>query len=159
MYLCLSNDSICCSWILNPLGPSGNSSNCFECPVLASLVFRSRERRWIWNVCPPTPPLIPCHGRREPHTNHLVSVSFLQTLKEWVAVESDSVQPVPRLRQELLRMMALAEERLRSLGAHVNAVNMGSQKVWWLPPTSELPFSWGGRLGASLMLDPNAPSS
>lgn len=53
---------------------------------------------------------------------------FVQTLKEWVAVESDSVQPVPRLRQELLRMMVLAEERLRSLGAHVNAVNMGSQK-------------------------------
>lgn len=61
----------------------------------------------------------------------------MQTLKEWVAVESDSVQPVPRLRQELLRMMALAEERLRSLGAHVNAVNMGSQK---LPDGQTLPI-------------------
>uniref|UniRef100_A0A5G2RAN5 Carnosine dipeptidase 1 n=1 Tax=Sus scrofa TaxID=9823 RepID=A0A5G2RAN5_PIG len=62
---------------------------------------------------------------------------FVQTLKEWVAVESDSVQPVPRLRQELLRMMVLAEERLRSLGAHVNAVNMGSQK---LPDGQTLPI-------------------
>ncbi|XP_047622911.1 beta-Ala-His dipeptidase isoform X2 [Phacochoerus africanus] len=62
---------------------------------------------------------------------------FVQTLKEWVAVESDSVQPVPRLRQELLRMMALAEERLRSLGAHVDAVNMGSQK---LPDGQTLPI-------------------
>uniref|UniRef100_A0A8C3XA17 Carnosine dipeptidase 1 n=1 Tax=Catagonus wagneri TaxID=51154 RepID=A0A8C3XA17_9CETA len=59
------------------------------------------------------------------------------TLKEWVAVESDSVQPVPRLRQELLRMMALAADRLRSLGARVDTVNTGTQQ---LPNGQTLPI-------------------
>lgn len=53
----------------------------------------------------------------------------LQTLKEWVAVESDSVQPLPRLRQELLRMMALAAAELRRLGASVDSVDLGDQQV------------------------------
>lgn len=46
-----------------------------------------------------------------------------------MAVESDSIQPVPRLRQELLRMMTLAADRLRGLGASVDSVDVGSQKV------------------------------
>lgn len=44
-------------------------------------------------------------------------------------MESDSIQPVPRLRQELLRMMTLAADRLRGLGASVDSVDVGSQKV------------------------------
>ena len=57
-----------------------------------------------------------------------------QTLKEWVAVESDSVQPVLRLRRELLRMMGLAAERLRLLGARVDSVDAGFQQVLASPP-------------------------
>lgn len=51
----------------------------------------------------------------------------MQDLKEWVAVESDSVQP--DLRKEVMRMMALAADRLSALGATVNLVNLGSQQV------------------------------
>lgn len=50
-----------------------------------------------------------------------------------MAIESDSIQPVPRLRQELLRMMTLAADQLRCLGASVDSVDMGSQKVWAVP--------------------------
>ncbi|XP_046304589.2 LOW QUALITY PROTEIN: beta-Ala-His dipeptidase [Marmota monax] len=44
---------------------------------------------------------------------------FVQTLKEWVAVESDSIQPVLRFRQELFRMMAMAAGKrgIRDLGS------------------------------------------
>ncbi|XP_045043968.2 beta-Ala-His dipeptidase [Desmodus rotundus] len=62
---------------------------------------------------------------------------FVQTLKEWVAVESVSVQPVPRLTQELLRMMALAAAALRRLGARVDLVDSGSQQ---LPDGQTLPI-------------------
>uniref|UniRef100_A0A9L0RVN6 Carnosine dipeptidase 1 n=1 Tax=Equus caballus TaxID=9796 RepID=A0A9L0RVN6_HORSE len=62
---------------------------------------------------------------------------FVQTLKEWVAVESDSIQPVPRLRQELFRMMALAADKLRRLGASVDSVDGGSQQ---LPNGQTLPI-------------------
>ncbi|XP_036891777.1 beta-Ala-His dipeptidase isoform X1 [Sturnira hondurensis] len=62
---------------------------------------------------------------------------FVQTLKEWVAIESDSVQPVPCLRQELLRMMALAAAVLRRLGARVDLVDLGSQQ---LPDGQTLPI-------------------
>ncbi|KAM5305318.1 beta-Ala-His dipeptidase [Glossophaga mutica] len=62
---------------------------------------------------------------------------FVQTLKEWVAIESDSIQPVPRLRQELLRMTALAEAALRRLGARVDLVDLGSQQ---LPDGQTLPM-------------------
>ncbi|KAJ8782164.1 hypothetical protein J1605_010356 [Eschrichtius robustus] len=62
---------------------------------------------------------------------------FVQTLKEWVAVESDSVQPVLRLRRELLRMMGLAAERLRLLGARVDSVDAGFQQ---LPDGQSLPI-------------------
>ncbi|XP_024610601.1 beta-Ala-His dipeptidase isoform X4 [Neophocaena asiaeorientalis asiaeorientalis] len=62
---------------------------------------------------------------------------FVQTLKEWVAVESDSVQPVLRLRRELLRMMGLAADRLRNLGAHVDLVDTGFQQ---LPDGQSLPI-------------------
>ncbi|EAW66559.1 carnosine dipeptidase 1 (metallopeptidase M20 family), isoform CRA_a [Homo sapiens] len=53
---------------------------------------------------------------------------FVQTLKEWVAIESDSVQPVPRFRQELFRMMAVAADTLQRLGARVASVDMGPQQ-------------------------------
>nr|XP_054958344.1 beta-Ala-His dipeptidase isoform X6 [Pan paniscus] len=53
---------------------------------------------------------------------------FVQTLKEWVAIESDSVQPVPRFRQELFRMMAMAADMLQRLGARVASVDMGLQQ-------------------------------
>lgn len=62
-----------------------------------------------------------------------------QTLKEWVAVESVSVQPVPRLTQELLRMMALAAAALRRLGARVDLVDSGSQQVLAAPGSPHLP--------------------
>jgi len=51
----------------------------------------------------------------------------VQGLKEWVAVESDSVQP--DLRKEVIRMMTLAADRLAALGATVNLVNLGSHQV------------------------------
>lgn len=59
----------------------------------------------------------------------LLSYSFppAQNLKEWVAVESDSVQP--ELRKEVIRMMSLAAARLAALGATVNSVSLGSQQV------------------------------
>ncbi|OXB66157.1 hypothetical protein ASZ78_004016 [Callipepla squamata] len=44
---------------------------------------------------------------------------FIEDLKEWVAVESDSVQP--HLRKEVIRMMSLAAARLAALGATVNS--------------------------------------
>ncbi|NWV79635.1 CNDP1 dipeptidase, partial [Dasyornis broadbenti] len=52
---------------------------------------------------------------------------FIKDLKEWVAVESDSVQP--HLRKEVIRMMALAADRLAALGATVNLVNLGSHQL------------------------------
>ncbi|XP_027506628.1 beta-Ala-His dipeptidase-like [Corapipo altera] len=52
---------------------------------------------------------------------------FIENLKEWVAVESDSVQP--DLRKEVVRMMALAADRLAALGATVNLVNLGSHQA------------------------------
>ncbi|XP_045430427.1 beta-Ala-His dipeptidase isoform X3 [Pipistrellus kuhlii] len=58
-------------------------------------------------------------------------------LKEWVAIESDSIQPVPHLRQELSRMMAVAAEELRRLGASVDLEDLGSQQ---LPDGQTLPI-------------------
>lgn len=46
-----------------------------------------------------------------------------------MAIESDSVQPVPRLRQKLFQMMALAADKLRNLGAGVESIDLGSQQV------------------------------
>ncbi|XP_047382859.1 beta-Ala-His dipeptidase isoform X4 [Sciurus carolinensis] len=62
---------------------------------------------------------------------------FVKTLKEWVAVESDSVQPMPRFRQELVRMMSMAADTLRGLGASVHSVDLGSQQ---LPDGQSLPI-------------------
>uniref|UniRef100_A0A2I3LFN3 Carnosine dipeptidase 1 n=1 Tax=Papio anubis TaxID=9555 RepID=A0A2I3LFN3_PAPAN len=62
---------------------------------------------------------------------------FVQTLKEWVAIKSDSVQPMPRFRQELFRMMAVAADTLQHLGARVTSVDMGSQQ---LPDGQSLPI-------------------
>ncbi|NWI54475.1 CNDP1 dipeptidase, partial [Calyptomena viridis] len=60
---------------------------------------------------------------------------FIKDLKEWVAVESDSVQP--DLRKEVVRMMTLAADRLAALGATVNVVNLGSHQ---LPDGQDLPL-------------------
>ncbi|ELV10904.1 Zinc finger protein 407 [Tupaia chinensis] len=62
---------------------------------------------------------------------------FVQTLKEWVAIESNSVQPEPRFRQELFRMMGLAADKLRRLGASVDSVDVGHQQ---LPDGQTLPI-------------------
>ncbi|XP_048219247.1 beta-Ala-His dipeptidase [Perognathus longimembris pacificus] len=62
---------------------------------------------------------------------------FVQVLREWVAVESVSGQPAPRFRQELARMMAMAADRLRGLGASVHTVELGSQQ---LPDGRSLPL-------------------
>ncbi|XP_075389317.1 beta-Ala-His dipeptidase [Tenrec ecaudatus] len=62
---------------------------------------------------------------------------FVQTLKDWVAVESDSVQPLPRLRQEICRMMDMSADKLRRLGATVDTVDMGAQQ---LPDGQSLPI-------------------
>ncbi|XP_073646920.1 beta-Ala-His dipeptidase isoform X1 [Tursiops truncatus] len=78
---------------------------------------------------------------------------FVQTLKEWVAVESDSVQPVLRLRRELLRMTDLAADRLRNLGAHVDLVDAGFQQ---LPDGQSLPIP--PIILAALGNDPKKPT-
>lgn len=72
-------------------------------------------------------------GQEQKHSGS-PNCTFLpvQDLKEWVAVESDSVQP--HLRKEVMQMMALAADRLAALGATVNLVNLGSHQVllWFL---------------------------
>ncbi|XP_012786908.3 beta-Ala-His dipeptidase [Ochotona princeps] len=78
---------------------------------------------------------------------------FVQTLREWVAVESDSIQPVPRLRQELLRMMTMAADRLQHLGASVQCVDLGSQE---LPGGQSLPIP--PVILAELGTDPKKPT-
>lgn len=84
-----------------------------------------------------------------------------QTLKEWVAVESDSVQPAPRLRRELLRMVGLAADRLRGLGARVASVDAGFQQVLVpLRPASRLrqaPLPGPGRGFPGLLSPPTCP--
>ncbi|KFO78643.1 Beta-Ala-His dipeptidase, partial [Cuculus canorus] len=60
---------------------------------------------------------------------------FIKDLKEWVMVESDSVQA--HLRKEVIRMMALAADRLSLLGATVNLVDLGSHQ---LPDGQDLPL-------------------
>ncbi|NXM70519.1 CNDP1 dipeptidase, partial [Serilophus lunatus] len=60
---------------------------------------------------------------------------FIKDLKEWVAMESDSVQP--HLRKEVVRMMALAADRLAALGTTVNLVKLGSHQ---LPDGQDLPL-------------------
>ncbi|XP_019400531.1 PREDICTED: beta-Ala-His dipeptidase isoform X2 [Crocodylus porosus] len=58
---------------------------------------------------------------------------FIENLKDWVAVKSDSIQPA--FRKEVTRMMELAADRLRALGASVMLVNQLHQLPdgWTLP--------------------------
>ncbi|KAH1177667.1 beta-Ala-His dipeptidase [Mauremys mutica] len=51
---------------------------------------------------------------------------FIQTLKEWVAVESDSIQP--ERRQNVTQMVELTADRLRAMGATVELVKLCSHK-------------------------------
>lgn len=83
-----------------------------------------------------------------------------------MAVESDSVQPVPHLRQEIFRMMALAADKLRCLGASVDSVDTGFQQVGWPLPHHERGHLPGrqpwlpvgvARLELASMLQKNAP--
>ncbi|XP_009668438.2 beta-Ala-His dipeptidase isoform X3 [Struthio camelus] len=76
---------------------------------------------------------------------------FVENLEEWVAVESDSVQP--DLRKEVIRMMALAADRLKALGATVNSVNLGSHQ---LPDGQNLPLP--PVILAELGKDPQKPT-
>ncbi|XP_020657470.3 beta-Ala-His dipeptidase isoform X1 [Pogona vitticeps] len=52
---------------------------------------------------------------------------FVQNLAEWVAVESDSIQP--QLRGEVTRMMKIAAARLQDLGAKTTLVDIGVQQL------------------------------
>ncbi|XP_030349958.1 beta-Ala-His dipeptidase [Strigops habroptila] len=76
---------------------------------------------------------------------------YIKDLKEWVAVQSDSVQP--DLREEVIRMMALAADRLVALGAIVNLVNLGSHQ---LPDGQDLPLP--PVILGELVKDPQKPT-
>ncbi|XP_061450419.1 beta-Ala-His dipeptidase-like isoform X2 [Rhineura floridana] len=52
---------------------------------------------------------------------------FVQTLGEWVAVQSDSIQP--HLRPEITRMITKAAEKLKAIGAKVKLANTTIQQV------------------------------
>uniref|UniRef100_A0A8C5MAR7 Carnosine dipeptidase 1 n=1 Tax=Leptobrachium leishanense TaxID=445787 RepID=A0A8C5MAR7_9ANUR len=52
---------------------------------------------------------------------------FVQNLKDWLAVPSDSSDP--ELREELTRMINIAADRIKSLGARVEVIDMGSEKL------------------------------
>ncbi|KAM8966718.1 beta-Ala-His dipeptidase-like [Pelodytes ibericus] len=52
---------------------------------------------------------------------------FVQNLKDWLAVPSDSSDP--DLREEVTRMMDISAERIRALGATVELINMGFEKL------------------------------
>ncbi|XP_053103485.1 beta-Ala-His dipeptidase-like isoform X2 [Hemicordylus capensis] len=47
---------------------------------------------------------------------------FVQVLKEWVAVESDSIQP--KYRQNITQMIEIAKDKLQALGADVCIINL-----------------------------------
>lgn len=84
-------------------------------PMFASSALRSHEGAGARASCPAAALV----------TSSLSS----QTLREWVAIESDSVQPLPHLRRELSRMMTVAADALRGLGASVDLVDAGAQQV------------------------------
>ncbi|XP_070603547.1 beta-Ala-His dipeptidase-like isoform X2 [Erythrolamprus reginae] len=52
---------------------------------------------------------------------------FVQKLKEWVAIESDSQQP--RLREKVIEMVKITAECLEDLGANVTLSEMGIQQL------------------------------
>ncbi|KAM4029363.1 beta-Ala-His dipeptidase-like isoform 1-T1 [Anomaloglossus baeobatrachus] len=52
---------------------------------------------------------------------------FVQNLKDWVSVPSDSSDP--QFRQELIRMIQMTAERIRTLGASVELVDMGLETL------------------------------
>ncbi|XP_076991336.1 beta-Ala-His dipeptidase isoform X2 [Tamandua tetradactyla] len=76
---------------------------------------------------PPTP--LPALLERLFHHIDLHQDEFVQTLADWVAIKSDSVQPLPAFRQEILKMMDLAADKLRHLGASVDLVDTGFQQM------------------------------
>ncbi|XP_063779427.1 beta-Ala-His dipeptidase-like isoform X2 [Pseudophryne corroboree] len=53
---------------------------------------------------------------------------FVQNLKEWVAVPSDSSDP--QYRPELIRMVEMTAERIKTLGASVQLVDMGFERLY-----------------------------
>ncbi|XP_069587068.1 beta-Ala-His dipeptidase-like isoform X4 [Ranitomeya imitator] len=52
---------------------------------------------------------------------------FVQNLKDWVAVPSDSSDP--QFREELIRMVQMTAEKIRTLGASVQLVDMGFETL------------------------------
>ncbi|XP_053100868.1 cytosolic non-specific dipeptidase-like [Hemicordylus capensis] len=52
---------------------------------------------------------------------------YVQRLKDWVAIESDSSNPLKR--EQVIKMMHLAEERLKQLGGIVELVELGVQEL------------------------------
>ncbi|XP_068093178.1 beta-Ala-His dipeptidase isoform X2 [Hyperolius riggenbachi] len=52
---------------------------------------------------------------------------FVQNLKEWVAVPSDSSDP--QLREELIRMVEISAQRIQALGATVQQIDMGYEMM------------------------------
>ncbi|XP_072008446.1 beta-Ala-His dipeptidase-like [Engystomops pustulosus] len=52
---------------------------------------------------------------------------FVQSLKDWVAVPSDSSDP--QLRADLIRMVEITAERIRTIGATVDVVDMGFETL------------------------------
>ncbi|XP_019379905.1 PREDICTED: beta-Ala-His dipeptidase isoform X2 [Gavialis gangeticus] len=72
---------------------------------------------------------------------------FIENLKDWVAVKSDSIQAA--FRKEVTQMMELAADRLRALGASVMLVN----QIHQLPDGQSLPV-----VLAELGQDPHKPT-
>nr|XP_017819041.2 beta-Ala-His dipeptidase isoform X3 [Callithrix jacchus] len=109
-------------------------ASCTACRMAASLLalLLLLEGGMFSSSSPPPVPLEKVFQYIDLHQDE-----FVQMLKEWVAIESDSVQPVPHFRQELSRMMAVAADTLQRLGAHVASVDMGSQQ---LPDGQSLPI-------------------
>ncbi|KAL0613492.1 LOW QUALITY PROTEIN: Beta-Ala-His dipeptidase [Plecturocebus cupreus] len=109
-------------------------ASCTACRMAAWLlaVLLLLEGSMFSSSSPPLAPLEKVFQYIDLHQDE-----FVQMLKEWVAIKSDSVQPGPHFRQELFRMMAMAADMLQRLGAHVASVDMGSQQ---LPDGQSLPI-------------------
>ncbi|KAG8442261.1 hypothetical protein GDO86_011167 [Hymenochirus boettgeri] len=52
---------------------------------------------------------------------------FVQSLKEWIAIPSDSSDPL--LRKELIKMVEITAERIQALGATVELIDMGQEQL------------------------------
>ncbi|XP_068788150.1 beta-Ala-His dipeptidase isoform X5 [Struthio camelus] len=145
-------------------------TSCLSKGVFSKFLFHNVPRCFLFRVSSPTVKAAEEQGHREAEMSSSSSSSsssaleteifqyidlhqsgFVENLEEWVAVESDSVQP--DLRKEVIRMMALAADRLKALGATVNSVNLGSHQ---LPDGQNLPLP--PVILAELGKDPQKPT-